>query len=248
MEIRLVAGGSRQTVAVTMRTPGNDFELAAGFLHAEGIIGSRDDIAGIGYCVDPGIDAAQQYNIVNVTLRPGVSPDLAPLERNFLATSACGVCGKASLDAIRLRGCPVIPPGPNVAADVLYGLPDTLRGSQGVFDRTGGLHAAALFDPDGTLIALREDIGRHNAVDKLIGWALLESRVPLGDSLLMVSGRTSFEILQKAIAAGVPIVCAVSAPSSLAVDLAREFGVTLVGFLRDQRCNVYSARERIRLP
>ncbi len=248
MEIRLVAGGARHTVAITMRTPGHDFELAAGFLHAEGIIASRDAIAGIGYCVDPGIDAAQQYNIVNVTLRPGIAPDLAPLERNFLTTSACGVCGKASLDALKLRGCPVISPGPEVTADVLYGLPDTLRAAQGVFDRTGGLHAAALFDPDGSLIALREDIGRHNAVDKLIGWALLEGRVPLGDTILMVSGRTSFEILQKALAAGIPVVCAVSAPSSLAVDLAREFGVTLVGFLREKRCNVYAGRQRILLP
>jgi FdhD protein len=248
MEIRLVAGGVRRTVAITMRTPGHDFELAAGFLHAEGVIAGPDDIARISYCVDPDVDAAQQYNIVNVTLRPDAAPDLAPLERNFLTTSACGVCGKASLDALRLRTCPVILPGPGIAADVLYGLPDTLRAAQGVFDQTGGLHAAALFDPDGSLIALREDIGRHNALDKLIGWALLEGRLPLGDAVLMVSGRTSFEILQKSLAAGIPIVCAVSAPSSLAVDLAREFGITLVGFLRDRRCNVYSGRQRILLP
>jgi FdhD protein len=248
MEIRLVAGGVRRTVAITMRTPGHDFELAAGFLHAEGVIAGPDDIARISYCVDPDVDAAQQYNIVNVTLRPDAAPDLAPLERNFLTTSACGVCGKASLDALRLRTCPVIPPGPGIAADVLYGLPDTLRAAQGVFDQTGGLHAAALFDPDGSLIALREDIGRHNALDKLIGWALLEGRLPLGDAVLMVSGRTSFEILQKSLAAGIPIVCAVSAPSSLAVDLAREFGITLVGFLRDRRCHVYSGRQRILLP
>lgn len=248
MEIRLIAQGARHTVGVTMRTPGNDFELAAGFLHAEGVIAGRDDIARISYCVDPGIDVAQQYNIVNVALRPDAAPNLAPLERSFLATSACGVCGKASLDALRLRRCPVIPPGPEVPVDVLYGLPDSLRRSQGVFEQTGGLHAAALFDPGGRLIALREDVGRHNALDKLIGWALLEGRLPLSEGVLMVSGRTSFEILQKSLAAGIPIVCAVSAPSSLAVDLAREFGITLVGFLRGERCNVYSSRERVRLP
>ena len=248
MEIRLVVEGVRHTVAVTMRTPGNDFELAAGFLHGEGVVTSREDIAGISYCVEPGIDATQQYNIVNVTLRPGIAPDLAPLERHFTTTSACGVCGKASLDAVRVRTCPAIPAGPEIPAEVLYGLPETLRESQGLFEQTGGLHAAALFDPDGQLIALREDVGRHNAVDKLVGWALLEGRLPLSQRIMMVSGRTSFEILQKSVAAGIPIVCAVSAPSSLAVDLAREFGITLVGFLRGERCNVYTHRERILLP
>jgi FdhD protein len=248
MEIRLIARGIRHTVGVTMRTPGHDFELAAGFLHAEGVIADRDDIARISYCVDPDIDAAQQYNIVNVTLRPDATPDLAPLERTFLTTSACGVCGKASLDALRLRRCPVIPSGPEVPAEVLYSLPESLRSAQGVFEATGGLHAAALFDPDGRLIALREDIGRHNALDKLVGWTLLEGRLPLGGCVLMVSGRSSFEILQKSLAAGIPIVCGISAPSSLAVDLAREFGITLIGFLRDQRCNVYAGRQRILLP
>jgi FdhD protein len=247
MEIRLVAGGERRTVGVTMRTPGNDFELAAGFLHGEGVIASPDQIARISYCVDPEIDAAQQYNIVNVTLRRDAMPDLAPLERHFVTTSACGVCGKASLDALRLRPCPSIPPGPELAADVLYGLPDTLRGAQGMFEQTGGLHAAALFDPSGRLLALREDVGRHNALDKLVGWALLERKLPLGACVLMVSGRTSFEILQKSLAAGIPIVCGVSAPSSLAVDLARQFGITLVGFLRGERANVYAGRDRIAL-
>jgi FdhD protein len=248
MEIRLLARGVRHTVGVTMRTPGNDFELAAGFLHGEGVIAGRDDIAGISYCVEPDVDAAQQYNIVNVTLRPDTAPDLAPLERHFSITSACGVCGKASLDALRVRSCPVIPPGPQIPADVLYRLPGTLRRSQGLFEQTGGLHAAALFDTDGHLIALREDVGRHNALDKLVGWALLEGTLPLSECILLVSGRASFEILQKSLAAGIPIVCAVSAPSSLAVDLAREFGITLVGFLRGERCNVYTRRERVVLP
>jgi len=248
MEIRLITQGVRQTVAVTMRTPGNDFDLAAGFLHGEGVIGSRDDIEHITYCVDPDIDAAQQYNIVNFTLRGNLAPDLAPLERHFYTTSACGVCGKASLDTLRVRSCPVIQPGPEIPAEVLYSLPGKLGEAQDVFQKTGGLHAAALFDTTGQPIQVREDVGRHNALDKLIGWALLQGKLPLSDSILLVSGRSSFEILQKALAAGIPIVCAISAPSSLAVDLAREFGITLVGFLRGERCNVYTSPERVTLP
>ena len=248
LEIRLIAGGERQTVAVTMRTPGNDFELATGFLHGEGVLADRDDIARITYCVDPGVDAAQRYNIVNVTLRSGTLPDLAALERHFLTTSACGVCGKANLDALEMHGYPPLPPGPLLPIDVLYRLPDQLRTGQGIFQKNGGLHAAALFDPDGTLLAIREDVGRHNALDKLIGWALLEGRLPLNRAVLLVSGRTSFEILQKSVAAGIPIVAAVSAPSSLAVDTARRFGTTLIGFLRGERCNIYTGRERIALP
>ena len=248
MEIRLVTQGVRRTVGVTMRTPGNDFELAAGFLHGEGVIGSQEDIAGISYCVDPGIDAAQQYNIVNVTLRQDAAPDLAPLERHFYTTSSCGACGKASLEALQMRSCQVIQPGPEISAEVLYGLPDKLHDAQGVFQETGGLHAAALFDANGQILQVREDVGRHNAVDKLVGWALMAGELPLSQSILMVSGRTSFEILQKSLAAGIPIVCAVSAPSSLAVDVAREFGITLIGFLRGERCNVYTSRERVLLP
>jgi|SRR5665811_197520 len=248
MEIRLITQGVRRTVAVTMRTPGNDFDLAAGFLHGEGVIASRDDIEQISYCVDPEIDAAQQYNIVNVTLRGNLAPDLAPLERHFYTTSACGVCGKASLDALRVRSCPVIPEGPEIPTEVLYSLPDKLGAAQGVFQKTGGLHAAALFDTSGQLIQVREDVGRHNALDKLVGWALLDGNLPLSNAILLVSGRTSFEILQKALVAGIPIVCAISAPSSLAVDLAREFGITLVGFLRGERCNVYTSPERVSLP
>jgi FdhD protein len=247
MEIRLITGGERQTVAVTMRTPGADFELAAGFLYGEGIVKSPDDIAKISYCVDSDLDAAQQYNIVNVELRGGREYDLRPLERHFYTSSACGVCGKASLEQLELRGCPIALPGPEVSAETLYALPEKLRGAQGLFDATGGLHAAALFDAEGNLVALREDVGRHNATDKLVGWALLENRLPLAGHLVMVSGRSSFEILQKCLTAGVPFVCAISAPSSLAVDVAREFGMTLVGFLRDRRFNVYAGQERVAL-
>jgi FdhD protein len=247
MEMRLVSGGARHTVAVTMRTPGADFELAAGFLYGEGIISSPDDIQKISYCVDADVDAEQRYNIVNVELRGGRAYDPRSLERHFYTTSACGVCGKASLEQLELRGCPVIPPGPEVAPEVIYSLPEKLREAQGLFEVTGGLHAAALFDAEGELVALREDVGRHNATDKLVGWALLERRLPLGDHIVMVSGRSSFEILQKCLAAGVPIVCAISAPSSLAVDVARRFNMTLVGFLRGNRFNVYSAPERVRV-
>jgi FdhD protein len=247
MEIRLITGGERQTVAVTMRTPGADFELAAGFLYGEGIVKSSDDIAKISYCVDSDLDAAQQYNIVNVELRGGREYDLRPLERHFYTTSACGVCGKASLEQLELRGCPVALPGPEVSAETLYSLPEKLREAQGLFDATGGLHAAALFDEEGNLLALREDVGRHNATDKLVGWAMLENRLPLSGHIVMVSGRSSFEILQKCLTAGVPFVCAISAPSSLAVDVAREFGMTLVGFLRERRFNVYAGQERVAL-
>jgi FdhD protein len=245
MEIRLITGGARQTVAVTMRTPGADFELAAGFLYGEGIVKSPDEIAKISYCVDSDLDAAQQYNIVNVELRGGREYDLRPLERHFYTTSACGVCGKASLEQLELRGCPVALPGPEVSAETLYSLPEKLREAQGLFDATGGLHAAALFDGEGNLVALREDVGRHNATDKLVGWALLENRLPLSGHIVMVSGRSSFEILQKCLTAGVPFVCAISAPSSLAVDVAREFGMTLVGFLRERRFNVYAGQDRV---
>ena len=243
LEIRL---SPKQTVAVTMRTPGADFDLTAGFLYSEGVVSQRRDICQMSYCVDPDVDGDQRYNIVNVGLREGLLPDLQPLERHFFTTSACGVCGKASIEALQIRGCPVIPTGMEVTAEVIYSLPDKLRSAQGVFTATGGLHAAAVFDNQGQLLKLREDVGRHNALDKLVGSALLADELPMGDRIVMVSGRSSFEILQKCLTAGVPIVCAVSAPSSLAVALAREFGITLVGFLRGQRFNVYSGFERIR--
>jgi FdhD protein len=243
LEIRLVS--PQKTVAVTMRTPGADFELTAGFLYSEGVVRSREDIDRISYCVDPDVDGEQRYNIVNVKLKEGLSPDLQPLERHFFTTSACGVCGKASLEALRLRGCPVIPDGPEVSAEVIYSLPEQLRAAQRVFSTTGGLHAASLFDTQGQLLSVREDVGRHNALDKLVGSAVLSDQLPLNNHIVMVSGRSSFEILQKCLTAGVPIVCAVSAPSSLAVALAREFGITLVGFLRGERFNVYAGRERL---
>lgn len=243
LEIRLVS--PHKTVAVTMRTPGADFELTAGFLYSEGVVSRREDIDRISYCVDPDVDGEQRYNIVNVKLKEGLSPDLQPLERHFFTTSACGVCGKASLEALRLRGCPVILEGPEVSAEVIYSLPEQLRAAQRVFSTTGGLHAAALFDTQGQLLSVREDVGRHNALDKLVGWAVLSDQLPLNNHIVMVSGRSSFEILQKCLTAGVPIVCAVSAPSSLAVALAREFGITLVGFLRGERFNVYAGRERL---
>ncbi|MDR7594904.1 MAG: formate dehydrogenase accessory sulfurtransferase FdhD [Armatimonadota bacterium] len=246
MEVRLVAGPHRRTVAVTMRTPGNDFELAAGFLFCEGVVRSRDEVSRIAYCLDEGLDAEQRYNVVTVELRGNCLPDLQPLERHFYTTSACGVCGKASLEALRMRGCPVLDGGPVLEPRLLRELPERLRRAQGLFAQTGGLHAAALFDAEGRLLALREDVGRHNAMDKLVGWALLEGRLPLRDSVVMVSGRASFELVQKAVAAGAPVFCAVSAPSSLAVEVARAFGVTLVGFLRGDRFNVYTGAERVR--
>ncbi len=248
LEIRLVAGGATERLAVTMRTPGNDFELAAGFLHGEGILIDREPLRGISYCTDPELDAAQQYNVVNVELASGALPDLRGLERHFYTSSACGVCGKASLDAIELRGCPLPQTGLLVDAEVLYGLPERLREAQGLFESTGGLHAAGLFTPTGQLECLREDVGRHNAVDKLVGWALLQGELPLADHILLVSGRASFEIMQKALAAGVPVVCAVSAPSSLAVDVAERFGMTLAGFLRGRRFNLYTGHDRVQLP
>jgi len=247
MEIRLLAGLQRRTVAVTMRTPGHDFELASGFLFAEGVFATRDQVHRLTYCTDPQIDADQHYNIVQVGLRAHELPDLAVLERHFYTTSACGVCGKASLEALHIRGCAKLPPGPQVAAETLAGLPDKLKAAQGVFRTTGGLHAAALFDSNGTLVIVREDVGRHNALDKVIGWAFLEGRLPLADHLVMVSGRASFELVQKSLVARVPVLCAVSAPSSLAVDLAREFGMTLVGFLRGDRFNIYAGPERVRV-
>lgn len=243
LEIRLVE--PKQTVAVTMRTPGADFELAAGFLYSEGVVRQREDIRQMSYCVDRSVDGLQRYNIINVDLKEGLQPDLQPLERHYFTTSACGVCGKASIEALKIRDCPVIPKNLKVTPDVIYSLPDKLRSSQGIFTATGGLHAAALFDIQGQLLKLKEDVGRHNALDKLLGSAFLSDELPLNSHIVMVSGRASYEILQKCITAGVQIVCSVSAPSSLAVALAKEFEITLVGFLRGQRFNVYSGLERI---
>ena len=227
-------------VAVTMRTPGGDFELAAGFLFTEGLV-QPGDVRRVAYCDDLE-DQDQRYNVVTVTLTAPF--DAERLRRNFFATSSCGVCGKASLDDIAVR-CAVVPLGFAVSAEVVVGLPDRLRGAQPVFDRTGGLHAAGLFTAEGGPLAIREDVGRHNAVDKVIGEQLLAGRVPLSDVVLQVSGRASFEIVQKAAVAGIPVVSAVSAPSSLAVQAGDRLGVTVLGFVRDGRCNIYSHPDRI---
>lgn len=242
MEIRLLAGGRSERVAVTMRTPGRDFELAAGFLFGEGLIAGREDLAALRYCTD--VNEDQRYNVVNVHLRGDALPDLARMERHFTVSSACGVCGKAHLDDLEVRCDGPLPAGPHVSVARLATLPNAMREAQGLFEATGGLHAAALFDANGTLRAVREDVGRHNAMDKLIGWALLEGGLPQ-EAIVCVSGRASYELLQKALAARLSFFAAISAPSSLAVDLARRFGVTLVGFLRPGGFNVYAGAERI---
>jgi FdhD protein len=244
LEIRVTAeeGGRRvrHAVAVTMRTPGHDFELAAGFFLSEGILAAREAIWSIAYCQE-----ADQPNVVEVHLEPGVSFDPRRFSRNVYTTSSCGVCGKTSIDMVRAV-CPARPVGrERIAPEVLIGLPETLRRAQPVFSRTGGLHAAGLFDATGRLLLLHEDVGRHNALDKLIGTLLLDGGLPASDRVLLVSGRASFELVQKALAAGIPVLAAVGAPSSLAVELAQELGLTLVGFLRGSRFNVYSGEERI---
>jgi FdhD protein len=236
-------GTDKLTVAVTMRTPGRDFELAAGFLFSEGILHSRDEIHSLHYCLDE--SEPERHNIVNVALRSSSLPAVERLERHFTMSSACGVCGKAHLEALEVR-CPAPGgAGPRITAAVLETLPEKLRSSQALFGRTGGLHAAGLFTATGELLAVREDVGRHNALDKLIGWALLEDTLPLDELVICVSGRASFELLQKSVVAGARVIAAVSAPSSLAVDVAERFGVTLVGFLRDERFNVYTGGERV---
>src|SRR5436309_611094 len=243
MEIRVGGPGQEPaSVAVTMRTPGNDFELATGFLWTEGLIHARDDVVSVAYCDLP--PAEQRYNVVTVRLSRTFDP--TSLQRNFYATSSCGVCGKASLDQVKVE-CAGVGPGPVVARSAITGLPATLREAQRIFEQTGGLHAAGLFDGGGGVAAVREDVGRHNAVDKLVGWALMRGELPLANCILMVSGRVSFEIVQKAALAGVPIVCAVSAPSSLAVEAADDLGMTVVGFVRDGGFNVYTHPERLDL-
>ena len=240
LEIRI--GGD--PLSVTMRTPGNDLELAAGFLLTEGLVTKRAQIVTLENVVED--SERDRGNVVRAVLAPEAAPDLQKMRRHFFAASSCGICGKASIDSVRART--LEPPNPafRLDAEVLLRLPEALRASQAVFGRTGGLHAAALFDVKGELLVLREDIGRHNAVDKVVGWALLENRIPLADVVLLVSGRGGFEIVQKAIVAGLPVVASVSAPSSLAVQLARELGLTLIGFLRDRRFVIYSGEDRIK--
>jgi FdhD protein len=246
LELRLHDGASANTLAITMRTPGNDFELAAGFLFDEAVVRSRDDIIGMSYCLDSDVDPPQRYNIVTVECRAGAAAaDRARFERHFTIGSACGVCGRAQLDSLRDLGVTPIDDAVRVTASLLYELPGRMQEAQRVFAATGGLHAAGLFDEHGEALAVREDVGRHNAVDKIVGWGLLNGRLPFAGCVLVVSGRASYEVLQKSVMAGIPIVASVSAPSSLAVDLAREFNVTLVGFLRGNRANVYTMPERI---
>ncbi|MBW8087825.1 formate dehydrogenase accessory sulfurtransferase FdhD [Streptomyces hygroscopicus subsp. hygroscopicus] len=266
LEIRL----NGKPLAITMRTPGDDFALAAGFLVSEGVLGRADELANIVYCAGATEDGSNTYNVVDVKLAPGVPvPDIT-LERNVYTTSSCGLCGKASLDAVRTTARWRLGDGEDgtdgtdgtdgadgadggggsplrIEPETLSMLPDRLRAAQRVFDRTGGLHAAGLFTPDGELLDLREDVGRHNAVDKLVGRALQQGLLPLSGSVLMVSGRASFELAQKAVMAGIPVLAAVSAPSSLAVDLAAETGLTLVGFLRGTSMNVYAGEHRLAL-
>ncbi|SFP97040.1 FdhD protein [Amycolatopsis arida] len=242
MELRV----DGRPLAVTMRTPGDDVELAHGFLLAEGVIGDRVDVATARYCAGVDDTGRNTYNVLDVTLAPDVPPPATGVERNFYTTSSCGVCGKAALEAVRLatRFDPADSPF-RVTAEVLATLPEALRSRQRVFAATGGLHAAALFDATGTLLVVREDVGRHNAVDKALGWALLHDLLPLAGTGLLVSGRASFELVQKAAMAGIPLLAAVSAPSSLAVELAEEHGMTLVGFLRGNSMNVYCGEGRI---
>jgi FdhD protein len=245
LEIRL----NGKPLAITMRTPGDDFPLAAGFLVSEGVLAHASDLQSIVYCAGATADGPNTYNVVDVRTTPGVViPDIT-LERNVYTTSSCGLCGKASLDAVRTTTRWPISDAPpvRVEPDLLARLPDRLRAAQQVFDRTGGLHAAALFAEEGDLLDIREDVGRHNAVDKLVGRALQNGDLPLSRTILLVSGRASFELAQKAVMAGIPILAAVSAPSSLAVDLAAETGLTLIGFLRGTSMNVYAGEHRLTL-
>jgi FdhD protein len=243
LEIRASGPGQPTVrVAVTMRTPGHDFELAAGFLFTEGLIAGTRAFSQIRYCTDVGVE--QHLNVVTVDMREHF--DATRMQRNFFASSSCGVCGKASIDQLAVS-CEHVADGPLVHRDVITALPDRLRAQQRVFESTGGLHATGLFRADGELVVAREDVGRHNAMDKLIGNRLLAGESPLSSSIALVSGRASFELVQKAAVAGIPIVCAVSAPSTLAVDTAKRLGVTLIGFLRGERFNIYTNAQRIDL-
>lgn len=241
MQIRV----GKHPLTVIMRTPGHDLELAAGFLFTEGLIERREQILSLDHVTD--CKPTERGNIVQVELAPDISLDLERTQRNFFSGSSCGICGKASIDSVRARGLRPANPAFRVDPELLCRLPDALRAGQKIFGRTGGLHAAGLFEAGGNLLAQREDVGRHNAVDKIVGWALREGRLPLSNCILMVSGRGGFEIVQKAAVAGVPVVASVSAPSSLAVQSARETGMTLIGFLRDRRFVVYSGYERLGL-
>lgn len=242
--LELRVGGT--SLAVTMRTPGADFDLAAGFLVSEGVISQSAELVAMRYCAGKGDDGVNRYNVLDLSLAPSVGPLDESVTRAFYTTSSCGLCGKASIDAVRTKSrFDVREDKFSVASSALASLPGRLRDAQQVFEKTGGLHGAGLFDKEGSLLAMREDVGRHNAVDKVIGWALREDKLPLRETILLVSGRASFELVQKAAMAGVAMLCAVSAPSSLAADLAEESGMTLVGFLRDPSMVVYTGEHRV---
>jgi FdhD protein len=233
-----------KAISITMRTPGNDFELAVGFLFTEGILKSKNQIEHIKHCGR----FPNNQNTVRIDLSPVTEINLKKLERNFYTTSSCGVCGKSSIEALTTGAKPIEQSDfPQVSAEIIHELPEKLRQSQLVFDETGGLHAAALFDNLGNLIELREDVGRHNAVDKLIGRQFLADKIPLVSKILFLSGRASFELIQKAVMVQIPIICAVGAPSSLAVEAAHSFNITLLGFVRDNRFNIYTGSERIKV-
>jgi FdhD protein len=239
LEIRI----GENPLSVTMRTPGHDLELAAGFLFTEGLVQRREQIIALANATND--DDGKRGNVVRAEVAAEALPDFDKLRRHFFAASSCGICGKASIDAVRSRLLRTPNPDFRVEPKLIVRLPDALRSEQDVFERTGGLHAAALFDGRGALLIVREDIGRHNAVDKVVGWALLNDRIPLSDCILLVSGRGGFEIIQKAIVAGIPVVASVSAPSSLAVQLARELRLTLIGFLRGNRFVIYAGEDRV---
>jgi FdhD protein len=247
LEIRMGFGAmtdrQQKSLSVTMRSPGHDFELTVGFLFTEGIIKKYDQIESVKYCEDGG-KQDQKENIVRVELKPEVEIDFEKLQRHFYTSSSCGVCGKSSIDSVKVN-CAPQPDTFQIASSIVHSLPEKLRKAQQVFEHTGGLHASALFDAEGNLILLREDVGRHNVLDKIVGAMLSKEKIPLSNYALLVSGRASFELVQKAAVAGIPLLAAVGAPSSLAVELAKEFGMTLLGFVRDQRFNVYCGEQRI---
>ncbi len=243
LEIRLGFGKEHRAVSITMRTPANDAELAAGFLLTEGILQSNTQIKSIKHCGK----FPNNQNTIRIDLDENTTIDFKKLERNFYTTSSCGVCGKSSLEALNVAGAKRISGKdfPQISSETIHTLPAKLRTAQNIFDQTGGLHAAAIFDVRGELIDLKEDVGRHNALDKLIGAQFLDGKLPLADKILFLSGRASFELIQKAVMAQIPIICAVGAPSSLAVEAAKRFNITLLGFVREQRFNIYSGNERI---
>ncbi len=243
LEIRVRHRSANLGSVVTMRTPGSDFELAAGYLLSEGVVSTCEEISSIRYCTERELGEQQRFNVVTVELRS--RPEGALQITRPAVSAACGVCGKASIAELQTKGFPPLAAGPVVDGSVISALPESLRARQRLFDATGGLHAAGIFTPNGAVVAVREDIGRHNALDKLLGWCLLNHKIPLADHLVMVSGRASYEMVQKCLVAGVPMLCAVSAPSSLAARLAQEFSMTLAGFVRHDGFNIYSGESRV---